>query len=164
MADPIHQFKIDELFPVVKIAGQQIHFTNSAFYMALAVVLTAALMLGPTAGRRLVPTRMQSLAEMSYEFIANTIRSTTGEQGLKFFPLVFSLFMFILVSNVIGLIPYTFTVSSQIIITSALALLVFFTVIIYGLYKNGFRFLRLFVPTGVPIYILPLVVFIEFMS
>src|SRR5712672_797399 len=164
MADPIHQFKIDELFPVVKIAGQQIHFTNSAFYMLLAVGLTAALMLGPTAGRRLVPTRMQSLAEVSYEFIANTIRSTTGEQGLKFFPLVFSLFMFILVSNVIGIIPYTFTVSSHIIVTATLALLVFFTVLIYGFYRNGLKFFRLFVPSGIPIYILPLVVAIEIIS
>jgi len=164
MADPIHQFKIDELFPVVKIAGQQIHFTNSAFYMALAVGLTAALMLGPTAGRRLVPTRMQSLAEMSYEFIANTIRSTTGEQGLKFFPLVFSLFMFILVSNVIGLIPLTFTVSSHIIVTASLALLVFFTVIVYGFWKNGIGFLRLFAPRGIPIYIMPLIVVIELLS
>src|ERR1700693_6124118 len=128
MADPIHQFEINDLYPVVKIAGQQIHFTNSAFYMVLAVALTAALMLGPTAGRRLVPTRMQSLAEVSYEFIANTIRSTAGEPGLKFFPLVFSLFMFILISNVVGLIPFTFTVASHIVITASLALLVFFTV------------------------------------
>ena len=164
MADPIHQFKIDELFPVVNIAGHQIHFTNSAFYMMLTVGLTAALMLGPTAGRRLVPTRMQSLAEMSYEFIANTIRSTAGEQGLTFFPLVFSLFMFVLVSNVIGLIPFAFTVSSHIIVTASLALLVFFTVIIYGFYKHGLGFLRLFVPHGIPIYILPLIVVIELLS
>jgi F-type H+-transporting ATPase subunit a len=164
MADPIHQFKIDELFPVVNIAGHQIHFTNSAFYMMLTVGLTAALMLGPTAARRLVPTRMQSLAEMSYEFIANTIRSTAGEQGLTFFPLVFSLFMFVLVSNVIGLIPFAFTVSSHIIVTASLALLVFFTVIIYGFYKHGLGFLRLFVPRGIPIYILPLIVVIELLS
>src|SRR3982074_3441226 len=110
MADPIHQFKIAELFPVVKIAGQQIHFTNSAFYMALAVVLTAALMLGATAGRQLVPGRMQSIAEIAYEFIADTIRATIGEGGMGFFPLVFSLFMFILISNVVGLVPYNFTV------------------------------------------------------
>jgi F-type H+-transporting ATPase subunit a len=164
MADPIHQFKIDELFPVVNIAGHQIHFTNSAFYMLLTVGLTAALMLGPTAARRLVPTRMQSLAEVSYEFIANTIRSTAGEQGLTFFPLVFSLFMFVLISNVIGLIPFAFTVSSHIIVTASLALLVFFTVIIYGFYKHGLGFLRLFVPRGIPIYILPLIVVIELLS
>jgi F-type H+-transporting ATPase subunit a len=107
---------------------------------------------------------MQSLAEMSYEFIANTIRSTAGEQGLTFFPLVFSLFMFVLVSNVIGLIPFAFTVSSHIIVTASLALLVFFTVIIYGFYKHGLGFLRLFVPRGIPIYILPLIVVIELLS
>ena len=93
---------------------------------------------------------MQSLAELSYEFIANTMRNTAGEEGMKFFPLVFSLFMFILVSNMIGLIPYTFTVASHIIVTAALALLVFFTVIVYGFYRNGLRFFKLFVPQRHP--------------
>jgi F-type H+-transporting ATPase subunit a len=83
---------------------------------------------------------------------------------MKFFPLVFSLFMFILIANVVGLIPYTFTVTSHIIITASLALLVFFTVIIYGFWKNGLRFFKLFVPSGIPIYILPLIVFIEVLS
>ena len=164
MADPIHQFKIDELFPVVNIAGHQIHFTNSAFYMMLTVGLTAALMLGPTAARRLVPTRMQSLAEMSYEFIANTIRSTAGEQGLTFFPLVFSIFMFVLITNLIGLIPMSFSVTSQIIVTASLALLVFFTVIIHGFWQHGLHFLKLFAPSGVPIFILPMIVMIEILS
>jgi F-type H+-transporting ATPase subunit a len=163
-ADPIHQFVVNDIFPVVKIAGQQIAFTNSAFYMVLAVVLTAVLMLGATAGRRLVPTRIQSVAEMLYEFIVNMIRSTAGEEGLKFFPLVFSLFMFILVTNVVGLIPYTFSVTSHIIVTASLALLVFFTVIVYGFWKNGLHFLKLFAPSGIPIYILPLIVCIELLS
>ena len=105
VANPIEQFEIHPIFPIVKIAGQQISFTNSAAYMLLAVVLTALLMLGATAGRRLVPTRMQSIAELSYEFIANMIRSAAGEHGLKFFPLVFSLFMFVLFGNLVGLIP-----------------------------------------------------------
>ena len=122
------------------------------------------LLLGTTAGRRLVPSRMQSVGELSYEFVANTIRSTAGEGGMKFFPLVFSLFMFILVSNMIGIIPYTFTVASHIIVTAALALLVFFTVLIYGFCKNGLKFFKLFVPSGIPIYILPLIVFIEVLS
>src|SRR5712691_7287360 len=98
--DPIHQFEVLKLFPVAKIGGYEIYFTNSAFYMVLAVGLTAALMLGTTAGRRLVPTRLQSLAELTYEFVGTTIRNTSGEEGLKFFPLVFSLFTFILISNV----------------------------------------------------------------
>jgi len=111
-----------------------------------------------------VPGRMQSIAELSYEFVADTINSTAGKEGMKFFPLVFTLFMFILVANIIGLIPYTFTVTSHIIITAALALLVFITVLVYGFYKHGFGFFRLFVPKGIPIYILPLIVFIEVLS
>jgi len=162
--DPIHQFNINNLFHIGTIAGRDLAFTNSAAFMILAVVLTGLLLLGTTTGRQLVPGRMQSLAEISYEFVANTIRNTAGEEGMRFFPLVFSLFMFILISNMVGLIPYSFTVASHIIITAALALLVFFTVIIYGLWKNGLRFFKLFVPTGVPVYILPLIVFIEVLS
>jgi F-type H+-transporting ATPase subunit a len=104
------------------------------------------------------------MAEVSYEFVASMVRSNAGPEGMRFFPLVFSLFMFILVSNVIGIIPYTFTVSSHIIVTATLALLVFFTVLIYGFYRNGLKFFRLFVPSGIPIYILPLVVAIEIIS
>ena len=164
MADPIHQFEVVDYFPVVKIGSIGVAFTNSALYMGVAVAITIALMLGATAGRQLVPGRLQSIAELAHEFVADTIRNTIGEEGMRFFPLVFSLFMFILVSNIIGLIPYNFTVASHIIITVALALLVFFTVIIYGLWKNGLHFFNLFVPKGVPVYILPLIVFIEVLS
>ena len=162
--NPIEQFEIHEIFPIVKIAGYQISLTDAALYMLLAVVLTAALMLGTTAGRRLVPTRMQSLAEVLYEFIADMIRGAAGEHGLKFFPLVFSLFMFILFSNVVGIIPYTFTVTSQIVITAALALLVFFTVIIYGLWHNGLHWFKLFMPSGIPIWMAPVIIIIELLS
>src|ERR1700721_2229646 len=139
-ANPIEQFEIHPIFRITSIAGPDIYSTNSAAYMLLAVVLTAALMLGATAGRRLVPTRMQSIAELSYEFIANMIRSAAGEHGLKFFPLVFALFMFVLFANIVGLVPYTFSVTSQIVITAALALLVFFTVIIHGFWHAGLHF------------------------
>jgi F-type H+-transporting ATPase subunit a len=164
MADPIEQFQIHNLFPLGKIGSVDIAFTNSALYMGIAVVLTAALMLGATASRELVPGRLQSIAELAYEFIADTIRSNIGEDGMRFFPLVFSLFMFILISNMVGLLPYNFTVASHIIITAALAFLVFFTVIIYGFWKNGLHFFNKFVPRGIPIYVLPLIVFIEVMS
>src|SRR6201990_371461 len=132
--------------------------------MFLAGAAISVLMIAGTAGRQLVPGRVQSVAELSYEFVANMIRSSAGSEGMKFFPLVFSLFMFIAVSNLVGIIPYAFTVSSHIIVTAALALLVFFIVLFYGFYKNGLKFLKLFVPSGVPIYILPLVVFIEVIS
>ena len=162
--DPIHQFQIKNLFTVGTFGGHEIAFTNSAAYMVVAVALTALLMLGGTAARRLVPGRMQSMAELSYEFVAEMLRSTAGEHGMKFFPLVFSIFMFVFISNIVGIIPYTFTVSSHIIVTVALALLVFLTVIIYGISKNGLKFFKLFVPSGIPMVILPLVVAIEIIS
>ena len=160
--DPIHQFNIEKIFTIGHIGGQEINFTNSSAYMLVAVVLTALLMLAT--GRQLVPGRLQSVAELSYEFVANTIRSTAGSEGMKFFPFVFTIFMLVMVSNIVGIIPYTFTISSHIIVTAALAFLVFFTVLIYGFYKNGLRFFKLFVPSGIPIAILPLVVVIEIIS
>jgi len=162
--DPIHQFNIENLFKIGQIGDQAIYFTNSSAFMLLAVALISALMIGGVAGRQLVPGRFQSMAEITYEFVASTVRSTAGTEGMRFFPLVFSVFMFICVSNLIGVIPYAFTLSSHIIVTAALALLVFFTVLIYGLYKNGLKFFKIFVPSGIPIFILPLVVFIEIFS
>jgi F-type H+-transporting ATPase subunit a len=162
--EPIHQFNIDKIFTIGHIGNQEIAFTNSSAYMFLSVAAISLLMIGGVAGRQLVPGRIQSVAELSYEFVANTIRSNAGSEGMKFFPLVFSLFMFILVSNMIGIIPYAFTISSHIVVTAALALLVFFTVLIYGFYKNGLKFFRIFVPSGIPVYILPLVVLIEIIS
>ena len=162
--DPIHQFQIVDLFPVVKIGHTEIAFTNSAAYMAVAVAIIVFLTIGGTAKRSLVPGRLQSIAELSYEFVANTIRSTAGKEGMRFFPFVFTLFMFILVINLVGLIPYTFTVTTHIVITATLALSVFATVLVYGFWKNGLHFFKLFVPSGIPIYILPLIVFIEVLS
>jgi len=162
MVDPIEQFHIEKLFTIGHIGNQEIAFTNSSAYMLGAVALISLLMLGSS--RRLVPGRIQSVAEIAYEFVANTIRSTAGKDGMKFFPLIFSLFMLIAVSNIVGVIPYNFTIASHIIVTAALAFLVFFTVLIYGFYKNGLKFLKLFVPSGIPIFILPLVVFIEIFS
>ena len=164
MADPIHQFEITKIFTIGHVGGQEIAFTNSSLFMVISVGVIAALLVGATSARSLVPGRLQSVAELSYEFVATTIRSTAGTEGMKFFPLVFSLFMFILVANTIGLIPYTFTITSHIIVTVLLALLVFLTVVIYGFWKNGLHFFKLFVPSGIPIFILPLVVFIEVFS
>src|SRR6478609_1270800 len=164
MADPIHQFEIHKIVTLGHIGGHEIAFTNSALFMAITVVGIWALLVGGSSARALVPGRMQSIAELSYEFVADTINSTAGKEGMKFFPFVFTIFMFVLVANVIGIIPYTFTVTSHIIITVALALLVFLTVLVYGFWKNGLRFFKLFVPSGIPIYILPLIVFIEVLS
>jgi F-type H+-transporting ATPase subunit a len=162
--DPISQFEIGKYFVIGTIGGAEIAFTKSALFMLLSVAIIATLMLGATSARALVPGRLQATAEMSYEFVANTLQSTAGTEGMRFFPLVFSLFMFVLVVNVFGLIPYTFAVTAQIIITVSLALLVFVTVIVYGIWRNGWHFFKLFVPSGIPIYILPLVTFIEVLS
>src|ERR1700727_819466 len=162
MVDPIEQFHIEKLFTIGHIGNQEIAFTNSSAYMLGAVALISLLMLG--SGRRLVPGRIQSVAEIAHQFVANTNRSRAGKEGMKFFPLIFSLFMLIAVSNIVGVIPYNFTIASHIIVTAALAFLVFFPVLIYGVYKNRLKFLKFFVPSGIPIFILPLVVFIEIFS
>ncbi len=163
-ADPIHQFQIANLFTIGRIGSVEIAFTNSALFMLIALVGIALLLLGTTRRRALVPGRLQSLAEISYEFVADMIRTASGPEAMKFFPLVFSLFMFILVANVMGLIPGAFTVTSHIVVTAALALLVFLTVVIVGFRRNGLHFFRMFVPGGVPVYILPLVVLLEVFS
>ncbi len=162
--DPIHQFEIKNFFTLLRVGTHDIAFTNSALYMLIALGVVSALMIGATASRSLIPGRLQSLAEVSYEFVANTLRSNAGTEGMKFFPLVFTLFMFILAVNMIGLIPYTFTVTSHIIITASLALLVFFTVIIYGFWRNGIKFFKLFAPSGIPLLLMPLIILIEIMS
>ena len=162
--DPIHQFQIENLMPMVSMGGRDISFTNSALYMFIIVGAVSLLLIGATAPRAVIPGRLQSIAELSYEFVANTVRSTAGTEGMRFFPFVFTLFMFVLFANMIGLIPYSFTVTSQLIVTATLALLVFFVVVGYGFYRNGLHFLNLFVPKGVPKLILPLIVFIEVLS
>jgi len=162
--DPIEQFQIKNLLPLLNFGGHQIAFTNSAAYMLLIVVILSLLLIGATASRAIIPGRLQSVAELSYEFVATTLRNSTGEAGMKFLPFVFTLFMFVLVANLIGLIPYSFTITSQLIVTATLALLVFFIVVIYGFWKNGLRFLKLFVPSGVPWFFLPLITPIEILS
>jgi F-type H+-transporting ATPase subunit a len=162
--DPIEQFQIKNLLPLLNLGGHQIAFTNSAAYMLLIVVLVSLLLIGATASRAIIPGRLQSVAEMSYEFVATTLRNSTGEAGMKFLPFVFTLFMFVLVANLIGLIPYSFTITSQLIVTASLAILVFLIVVIYGFWRNGLRFLKLFVPSGVPWIFLPLIVPIEVLS
>lgn len=160
---PLEQFKIEELIPL-KIGGVNAAFTNSSLWMVIAILAITLFLTLSMRGRALVPGRWQSMAEMSYEFIANLVRDNVGSEGRKYFPFIFTLFMFVLFCNVFGLIPYAFTVTSHIIVTLALALLVFIGVTIIGIVKNGFGFLRLFCPSGVPIFVLPLLIPIEIIS
>jgi F-type H+-transporting ATPase subunit a len=164
MADPIHQFELKPLFKLGRIGQTEIVFTNSALYMMAAVAIIILLTVYATRRGSLVPGRLQAMAEMSYEFVAGTVRSSAGEEGMRFMPFVFSLFMFILILNLFGMAPYGFTVTSHIIITFALAALVIGTVIVYGVMKHGTHFFGLFVPSGVPAWLLPLLVAIEVIS
>lgn len=161
--DPIHQFQLNNLIPL-EIGGTDISFTNSSLFMVLTVAAATIFMIWATSGRGLIPTRMQSVAEISYEFVAGLLRDSAGSDGMRFFPLVFSLFMFVLFANLFGMIPFFFTVTSHIIVTFALAMLVIGTVVIYGFYRHGFKFLGLFVPSGIPAALTPLVVAIEIIS
>ncbi|MBS4082159.1 MAG: F0F1 ATP synthase subunit A [Rhizobiales bacterium] len=163
-ADPIAQFQIKKIVTLGHIGGHEIALTNSAVFMIAAVSLILGLIYLATTSRRLVPGRLQSVAELTYEFVANTVRSTAGTDGMRFFPLVFSLFTFVLVLNLLGMIPGFFTVTSHIAVTAALAVLVILVVIIYGIYKNGLKFFKLFWPSGVPLFIMPLITLIEVLS
>ncbi len=160
---PTEQFSIHPVVPI-HIGRYDISLTNSGLFMLLAVALACLMTAIAARGGSGVPTRMQALGEMAYEFTAGMVRSAAGEAGMRFFPFVFSIFFFILICNLLGFIPYAYTVTSQIVITAALALLVFLTVVIVGFKEHGTHFFGLFVPEGVPIYILPLVVAIEIVS
>jgi len=157
--DPIHQFALSDI-----VLLGEFSFTNSSLFMVLTTGLIGAYLILSTQKRAMVPNRVQLVSEMLYEFVANMVSDSAGKAGMKFFPFVFSLFMFVLVANLFGMIPFFFTVTSHIIVTFALAMLVFVVVVVYGFWKNGFGFLRLFVPSGVPGYILPLVAVIEVIS
>ncbi len=162
--DPIHQFEISKIGPSINFFGNDLSLTNSALFMIIAVGIIYFLMIYGTKSKSLVPGRLQSAAEMLYEFMADTVRSTTGKEGMKFMPLVFSLFIFVLICNMVGLIPGTFTVTSHIVVTFMFALLVISTVIIYGFVTHGTHFFGLFVPSGVPAPLLPFIVLIEVIS
>ena len=161
--DPIHQFHIEKIIPI-EIGGIDVSFTNSALFMVLTVAASALFLIPTTSARALVPGRWQSAAEVTYEFMAQTLRDSAGNEGMRFFPFVFSLFMFVLMANLWGMYPYFFTVTSHIFVTAVLSIAVILTVIIYGLWKHKLRFFKLFVPSGVPKILLPFVTMIEILS
>ncbi len=163
MPDPIHQFEIKRIIPL-EFNGYDISFTNSALFLVMALVLIPLFLMFAMRHRALVPSRLQSIAETGYEFIANMVQDSMGKQGMVYFPFVFTIFILIFTLNMFGMIPGWFTVTSHITVTAALAAMVFITVLLLGFAKNGFHFLKLFVPQGVPILILPLVVLIEIIS
>ena len=160
---PLEQFEIKELVPL-EIAGNDISFTNSALMMVLTVAVICLIMIIGTRKRAMVPGRFQAVAEISYEFVANLIRDTVGSEGRRYFPFVFTLFMFILVGNMLGMAPYSFTFTSHIAVTFAMAMVVFVGVTILGFAKHGIKFFAFFVPPGVPFWMWPLMIPIEVIS
>jgi F-type H+-transporting ATPase subunit a len=160
---PLAQFEIKTLIPL-KLGEIDVSFTNSALFMSLTLVMVTLFLVLGMRQRALVPARWQSMAELSYEFVANLLRDTVGNEGRKYFPFVFSLFMFILFGNMLGMIPYSFTFTSHVIVTFAMALTVFIGVTLLGFVKHGFRFFRFFVPPGVSVVLWPLMIPIEIIS
>jgi len=163
VADPIKQFVIHPIIPF-EVGSYDLSFTNSSLWMVIGAIVASTFLIVATQKRYMIPGRAQAAAEMLYEFIAGMIRENIGSKGRQYFPLIFTLFVAVLMGNVLGLIPYSFTYTSHIIVTLALALTVFFVVTLFGLFNHGFKFFTLFVPPGVPMPLLFLIVPIEIMS
>ena len=163
MADPIHQFEIKELIPL-EIFETNISYTNSSLFMSLAIIFITLLLLLSIKNKSLIPSRLQSISEIFYEFISNMVSDNIGDKGRKFFPLIFTLFTFLLFGNMLGMLPYSFTFTSHIIVTFVLAMFVFLLVTLLGIFIHGFKFFGLFVPKGVPMIMLPLMIPIEIIS
>ena len=163
MADPIHQFEIKKIIPI-EINNIDLSFTNSSLFMMLTVLFISIFLISSIKKKKIIPTRLQSVSEIFYKFIANMINDNIGNKGQKFFPLIFTLFTFILFGNLLGLLPYSFTFTSHIIVTFVMAMFIFLFVTLIGIMMHGFKFFGLFVPKGVPMAMLPLMVPIEIIS
>ena len=162
--NPLAQFEVHKIFDL-HIGKFDISFTNSALYMVIATFLAITFMLFATRKKSLIPSKIQVIAESIYNFVFDIIKGTIGDEGTKFFPLVFSLFFFILMCNLLGMTPYSFTSTSQIAVTLSLAMLAFVTITIFAIARNGFfGFLHMFLPSGVPLWMAPVIFAIEFFS
>lgn len=164
MAGPLTQFEIKPLVDIGPIAGLDLSFTNSSLFMLFAVALSVGLLVFGARKREMVPGRMQSVSEISYEFVANMVKDNVGSEGRKYFPFIFSIFTFVLFGNMLGMIPYSFTYTSHIIVTFTLAMVVFVLVTIIGIVRHGAKWLTYFMPDGAPIAMSPLIVPIEVIS
>ena len=162
--NPMHQFEVYKIGPEINIGGITLSFTNACVFMAISSILILSLLFFGTKKKSLIPSKIQLITEMSYTFVAKMINDTAGSNAKAFFPFIFTLFMFVLFCNMVGMLPYSFTVTSHIIVTFVLASIVFVGVTIIGFIKHGFKYLELFVPKGVPLILLPLIVVIEIIS
>ena len=163
-SNPMHQFEVYSIGPEIILGPVNLSFTNSSLFMAISSATIMLLLFFGTKKKSIIPSKIQLVAEMSYSFVAKMISDTAGANAKPFFPFIFTLFMFVLFCNMIGMLPYSFTVTSHIIVTFVLAAAVFVSVTVIGFIKHGIKYLELFVPKGVPIALLPLIIIIEIIS
>lgn len=164
MAGPLAQFEVHSIGPELSLAGFNVPFNNSALWMVIAVVVATGLMIAATARQAVIPGRLQSLAEVLHGFVANMVRENAGQEGMKYFPFVFSLFIFVLFGNLLGMIPFSFTFTSHIIVTFGLAATVFVAVTVIALMRHGLHFFGFFLPHGTPWWMAVIVIPIEVLS
>ncbi len=162
--NPMQQFTVHKIGPEIKIAGIDLSFTNASLFMVISTSIILLFLFLGSKEKRIVPNKIQLIAEMFYAFVANMISDTAGSKAKPYFPFIFSLFMFVLFCNMIGMLPYSFTVTSHIIVTLIMALFIFVAVTIVGFIKHGFKYLSIFVPSGVPTMLMPLITIIEIIS
>ena len=163
-SNPMEQFSVHKIGPEIKIAGIDLSFTNASLFMVISVTVILLFLSLGTKEKKIIPGKIQLIAEMFYSFVAKMISDTAGSKAKPYFPFIFSLFMFVLFCNMVGMLPYSFTVTSHIIVTLILALFIFIAVTIIGFVKHGFKYLSIFVPSGVPAVLLPLITIIEIIS
>ena len=161
--NPLHQFEIHKIVDH-SLVGYDLSFTNSAMYMLAAVFVIVSFFYIAARKATIIPGKLQAVAETIIQFVDNTLFESTGPKGKPFFPFIFSVFIFILTLNLFGMMPYAFTVTSHIIVTFAMAALIFIIIIATGFVKHGLHFFSLFLPNGTPIYMAPILVVIEFVS
>ena len=162
--NPMHQFQVYKIGPEIKLGNLDLSFTNASLFMLISALTIALLLFFGSKNKNIIPNKIQLVAELIYNFISKMISDTAGSKAKPYFPFIFSLFMFVLFCNMIGMLPYAFTVTSHIIVTLVMALFIFISVTIIGFIKHGFKYLNIFVPKGVPIVLLPLITIIEIIS
>ena len=163
MSNPLQQFSLHRIIPI-EFAGYDISFTNSSLFMIIAVSLACIILLVTSKKKLIIPSKTQAFAEIFYDFISSMVSVNLGKKGEKFLPLILSIFLFILFSNLIGILPYAFTTTSHIIVNFVLAMIIFTVIILTGLILHGFKFFSLFLPKGTPWWLVPLMIIIEIFS
>ena len=163
-ANPMHQFQVYRLGPEIKLGNVDLSFTNSSLFMLISALSICIFLYFGSKKKGIIPSRLQLVAEIFYNFIAKMISDTAGSKAKPYFPFIFTLFMFVLLCNMVGMLPYSFTVTSHIIVTLVMAVFIFIAVTIIGFVKHGIKYLSIFVPKGVPVVLLPLITVIEIIS